>query len=131
MNLTNRSSFFLPYDDMIGKMADRVPQGAVIYAPMANEPSKFYLAVHGVWNRWLWLDEPWADPPVQTPKNLEHFCRENNVSYVVLPNDRWAQLTLSRWVLDWIERNETQWLQPVEKSTWGSEYLVLYELSSE
>jgi len=129
MNLTNRSSFFLPYDDMLKRMTDRVPPGAVVYAPMANEPSKFYLAAYGLWDRWHWLDEPWAAPSDQTLESLQTFCRDHNVSFLLLPNRRWAQLTLSQWLLDRIAKNEAKWLIRVEKSTWDSEYLILYELS--
>lgn len=130
MNLTNRAAFFLPYPDMFRRMIELVPADAAVFAPMANEPSRFYLAAYGVSGRWTYLGDPWAWAPTadQTLESLRLYCQSKGVSYLVLPNRRWAQTALSQGLLDAIRNGEAEWLQPVEEAIRGSERLTLYKL---
>ncbi|MFH1741763.1 MAG: glycosyltransferase family 39 protein [bacterium] len=129
MNLTNQETFYLPYSDMFRWIAEHVPQGAVIYAPMANEPSGFYLAAYGLRGRFTYLGDRWAPPGGQSIESLKQYCRSHNVSYLLLPNRRWAQNNLSRRFLDNVGGVEAEFLVLVCQSTWGTEHLSLYELA--
>ncbi len=129
MNLTNYQSFFLPYAEMFRYLQENAPDGLVIYAPMANEPSRYYLAACGMENRITWLGEPWAQPEEQSVDNLEEFCRACQVDYLILPNSRWAQTVFSRSFLDRFLSSEAKFVVPIERCDWGSEYLLLYEVS--
>jgi hypothetical protein len=129
MNLTNRSAFFLPYPDMFRRMEETVPPGAVVYAPMANEPSRFYLAAYAVEARWTYLGDPWAAVSDQTVESLRLYCQSKGVSYLLLPNRRWAQMALSQRLLEAITNGEAQWLQPAAEAIRGTERLTLYRLA--
>ncbi|HOE12364.1 MAG TPA: glycosyltransferase family 39 protein [bacterium] len=129
MNLTNYKSFFLPYAQLFRYLQENVSDGSVIYAPMANEPSRYYLAAYGMGNRISWLGEPWAQPEDQSIETLENYCRSWQVDYLILPNSRWAQTVFSKSFLDNILIHGAQFAVPIERFNWGSEYLMLYEVS--
>ena len=88
VNLTNWKDSYIPYDAIIQDLKETTAPGDTIYAPMANEPVKFYIEKYDFHDRRYIRDE-WGPINHSTPGLLIEFCLRNEVDWLLLPRGKW------------------------------------------
>ncbi len=96
-------SRYVPYDDAIAYVRDRLPRGSRVLATMACEPSHFYLMMYGMEEDVVWYRKKWAEPAEQTVDNLHEFCEREGYEYVLFPRGR-------EWLWDFVNEDMVEQL---------------------
>ncbi|RJP18994.1 MAG: hypothetical protein C4527_27665 [Candidatus Omnitrophota bacterium] len=88
VNFSNWRDAYIPYDAAMKDLQTRTSPGDVIYAPMTNEPSHFYLAKYNLMDR-TYIRKIWLPPLEETLENLNDFCRENECDWLMVVRGKW------------------------------------------
>lgn len=130
INFSNWNSMYLPYPKTIQALQEITQSGDVIYAPMINEPVKFYLEKYPLTDR-AYRRELWAASGHQDLDSLTAYCRHINAKWLVVPRGRW--LYDPQADLRWIEKLFTDSPTPftlIRTISYGTEQIGIWKIES-
>lgn len=128
INFTNWESCYLPYPELARDLAVITQPGDVIYAPMANEPIRFYLAKYNLTDR-RYRREFWAEPGHRTLDELMLYLSKIEANWFILPKGRWLYGYVDSNLIDTLYNDPPQKLIPVKTFKFGTEEIRLWRVA--
>ncbi len=88
VNFSNWQEAYIPYDQAMAYLKEHTEPGDIIYAPMTNEPSHFYLAKYDLFDR-TYLRKIWLPRREQTMDNLYTYCIRQECDWLMVVRGKW------------------------------------------
>ncbi len=130
INFSNWDNAYIPYDKAMRDLKERTNPGDVIYAPMTNEPSHFYIAKYNLFDR-TYIRHIWEPPEKETIANLYDFCLQHNCDWLMVVRGKWLYSYANVELVEQLFVNPPDYFQRVTTYEYGDVDLGLWKIKSD